>query len=131
MNAHLRQIALRSKQFEVTEKARTVAALTAMILDFERHANDLMRQIAEEEERTGIKQFADFAYSTFAKAARLRRNNLLKSAEGLKVVLYSARREHENAALELSRLNPGPKRNSDYNHALRNDKTDLRALHLD
>jgi flagellar protein FliJ len=105
MNACSREAALRSKQFEVAKKARKVAAMEIMVADFERHANDLKRLIAEEEQRTGIKDFASFAYSTFAKAARLRRNNLLKSAEDLKVALSTAQREHGNAVRELSRLN--------------------------
>jgi flagellar protein FliJ len=105
MKACLREAVLRSKQFEVAKKARKVAAMEIMIADFEHHANDLKRLIAEEEQRTGIKDFANFAYSTFAKAARLRRNNLLKSVEDLKVALSTARREHGNAVRELSRLN--------------------------
>jgi flagellar protein FliJ len=105
MKACLREAALRSKQFEVAKKALKVAAMEIMIADFERHANDLKRLIAEEEQRTGIKDFANFAYSTFAKAARLRHINLLKSAEDLRVALSTARREHGNAVRELSRLN--------------------------
>jgi hypothetical protein len=68
-----------------------------------------MRQISAEEVRTGIKDRGDCAYSTFAYAARLRRDNLLKSAEDLKVALYAARREHENTAAELGRLNLEPR----------------------
>ena len=110
MTACLRAaVLLRSKQFEVTEKARKVAAMETMIADFAGFANDLMRQIAEEEERTGVKNCNDFAYSTFAKATRLRRDNLLKSAEDLKIALYTARREHENAAAEIGRLTTEPK----------------------
>ena len=109
MKACLRAAALRSKQFEVTEKARKVAAMETMLDEFEHRAHHLMRQIVEEEERTGVKNCDDFAYSTFAKAARLRRHNLLKSAEDLKIALYSARREHENASSQLSRLKSAPK----------------------
>jgi len=69
----------------------------------------MMRQISAEEVRTGIKDRGDCAYSTFAYAARLRRDNLLKSAEDLKVALYAARREHENTAAELGRLNLEPR----------------------
>jgi hypothetical protein len=49
----------------------------------------------------------------------LRRDNLLKSAEDLKVALYAARREHENTAAELSRHNPEATRENDPNLALR------------
>jgi flagellar protein FliJ len=106
MKACSRETALRSKRFEVTEKGRKVAEMESMIADFERVANDLMRQIAAEEERTGIKDRGHCSYSTFASAARLRRDNLLKSAEDLKVALYTARREHESTAAELKQLNP-------------------------
>jgi len=109
MKACLRAAARCSKQFEVAEKGRKVVAMETMIAEFERRANDLMRQIAEEEERTGIKSCDHCAYSTFAKAARLRRDNLLKSAEDLKIALYATRREYENAAAEFGRLNAEPK----------------------
>ena len=106
MKACSRETALRLKRFEVTEKRRKVAEMETMIADFERAANDLMRQIAAEEKRTGVKDRGDCAYSTFACAARLRHDNLLRSAADLKHALFAARREHENTAAELSRLNP-------------------------
>ena len=113
-----RETALRLKRFEVTEKWRKVAEMEAMIADFERAANDLMRQIAAEEKRTGVQDRGDCAYSTFACAARLRRDNLLRSAADLKQALFAARREHESTAAELSRLNPEATR-EDPNLALR------------
>jgi len=85
-----RDAALRLKRFEVSEKARTVVSMESMIGDFERMANDLARQIAAEEERTGIKDNAHFAYSTFAKAAALRRMNLLNSVADLRAKLDAA-----------------------------------------
>jgi len=108
-----RDTALRLKRFEVTEKARKVASMETMVLDFEQIAADLARQIAAEEERTGIKDPAHFAYSTFAKAARLRRTNLLNSVVDLKVKLDAAKREHEEVALELSKLEPPESRETD------------------
>ena len=101
-----REIALRTKRFDVTEKARKVASLETMIRDLEQMATDLQRQIAAEEERTGIRDSAHFAYSTFAKAAALRRANQLNSISDLRVKLDIARREHEEAALELKKLEP-------------------------
>jgi len=68
-----RDTALRLKRFEAAEKARKVASMETMVLDLEQVAADLARQIAAEEERTGIKDPAHFAYSTFAKAAAQRR----------------------------------------------------------
>ena len=49
-----RDSALKAKRFETAEKARKVASLESMIRDFDLMASDLTRQIAAEEERTGI-----------------------------------------------------------------------------
>lgn len=111
-----RDSALRLKRFEAGEKARKVSSLETMILDLEHIATDLARQIAVEEERTGIKDPAHFAYSTFAKAAGQRRANLLTSIADLRVKLDSARREHEEIALELSKLEPPESRDIDREH---------------
>lgn len=101
-----RDTTLRLKRFETSEKARKVASIETMILDFEHMVLDLSRQITAEEERTGIKDAAHFAYSTFAKAAALRRSNLQTSIADLRVKLDAARREHEDAAVELRKLEP-------------------------
>jgi len=108
-----RDTALRLRRFEASEKARKVAAIETMILDFEHMASDLARQITAEEERTGVRDSAHFAYSTFAKAASLRRANLLTSVADLRSKLEAARREHENAVVELKRLEPIETRDAD------------------
>jgi hypothetical protein len=99
-----REATLRAKRFEVSEKARKVAQIEATIRDFEMLARDLSRQIAGEEDRTGVRDQAHFAYSTFAKAAAQRRGNLLISVEELKVKLAAAQRDHEDALLALKRI---------------------------
>ena len=104
-----RDTALRSKRFEASEKARKVASIETMIFDFEQMAADLARQIAAEEERTA----AHFAYSTFAKAAALRRTNLLTSVVDLRLKLDAARQQHEDAVTELRKLEPIESRDSD------------------
>lgn len=104
---------LRLKRFEASEKARKIASIETMILDFEHMVLDLSRQITAEEERTGIKDPVHFAYSTFAKAAALRRCNLLTSIADLRVKLDVARREHDEAALELRKLDPVESRDAD------------------
>ena len=101
-----RDISIRTKRFDVSEKARKVASLETMIRDLEHMAADLLRQIQAEEERTGIRDSAHFAYSTFAKAAALRRANQMNSINDLRTKLDIARREHEDAALELGKLEP-------------------------
>jgi len=74
-----------------------------MIREFENMAADLDRQIKAEEDRTGIKDPAHFAYSTFAKSASQRRDNLRTSADGLKAKLEGAQRERDEALEQVSR----------------------------
>ncbi|MBS0242809.1 MAG: flagellar export protein FliJ [Proteobacteria bacterium] len=90
-------------RFEAREKARKVSDLEMMIREFEGMASDLDRQIANEEERTGIRDAKHFAYSTFAKAARQRRDNLQISVDDLKAKLAIALEERDAAAEDLAR----------------------------
>ena len=92
-----RDTALRLKQFEADEKGRKVADLQAMIRDFENMASDLDRQIRAEEDRTGVRDANHFAYSTFAKSAAQRRDNLKASADELRTKLEAAQKEHRLA----------------------------------
>jgi flagellar FliJ protein len=108
-----RDTALRLRRFEAAEKARKVASIETMILDFDHMANDLSRQISAEEERTGVRDPAQFAYSTFAKAAALRRANLLTSVADLRSKLEAARQEQEDAVMELRKLEPIESRDAD------------------
>ena len=117
-----RDSTLRAKRFEAAEKARKVASLEAMIRDFETMVAELSRQIAVEEDRTGIKDPAHFAYSTFAKAADQRRGNLATSIADLKMKLDVAKRDHEDAASELTKLEPAD------NHGRLLGKGDPRAM---
>ena len=106
-------IGWRSKRIEVSEKARKVASLEAMVIDLEHMALELSRQISAEEERTGVKSPAHIAYSTLAKATALRRNNLLNSAADLRAKLDIARRELEEVEAELRALEPVETRDTD------------------
>ncbi len=94
---------VRVKRFELDEKARRVDELQYMIRDFEQLAADLERQIAAEEDRTGVRDIAHFAYSTFAKAAMQRRDNLMSSAAELRTKLESAEKDHDEARSQLAR----------------------------
>jgi flagellar protein FliJ len=98
-----RESALRLKRFEADEKARKVADLEHMIREFEGMAADLDRQIRAEEDRTGVKDPAHFAYSTFAKSASQRRDNLRASVDGLKAKLEAALRERDEALEQVAR----------------------------
>jgi len=98
-----RETALRLKRFEMDEKARKVADLEQMIREFETIASDLDRQIQAEEERTGIKDPKHFAYSTFAKSAAQRRDNLRASIAELRARYEAAQRDFDDAKQQLSR----------------------------
>lgn len=98
-----RETALRLKRFEADEKARKVSDLELMIREFETIAGDLDRQIQAEEERTGIKDPAHFSYSTYAKSASVRRENLRASVEELKMKLEAAIKDRDEAAEQLTR----------------------------
>ncbi len=71
------------KQFQVNEKRRQLLQLDTMIADFDRIARELDFQINAEEMKAGISDINHFAYPTFAKAARLRRDNLKNSQSDL------------------------------------------------
>ncbi|MFM9940413.1 MAG: flagellar export protein FliJ [Hyphomicrobiaceae bacterium] len=102
-----RESVLRLKRFEADEKARKVADLQAMIREFEQVATDLERQISSEESRTGVKDMKHFAYSTFAKAAAQRRDNLKISIDDLRAKLDLAVAEHEAARENLVKAETG------------------------
>ncbi|MDP3898649.1 MAG: flagellar export protein FliJ [Mesorhizobium sp.] len=64
-------------------KRRKLAQLDLMFSEFESMDNDLDAQIAAEERKAGITDINHFAYPTFAKAARMRRDNLKNSQSDL------------------------------------------------
>ena len=78
-----RENLVRLKRFQVNEKRRQIMQLDLMIAEFERMANELEVQIAAEEKKSGIADVNHFAYPTFAKAARQRRDNLKNSQSDL------------------------------------------------
>lgn len=99
-----REAAVGLKRFEANNKARIVAELEHTIRVFEGLANDLDRQVKAEEERTGVKDPTHFDYSTFARSASLRRDNLRASVAGLKAKLEVAQRERDDALEQLARV---------------------------
>jgi transcriptional accessory protein Tex/SPT6 len=115
-------------RFEAREKARKVADLETMIREFEAMADDLDRQIATEEERTGVRDLKHFAYSTFAKAARQRRDNLQISVDGLRAKLEVALAERDLAAEDLAKAEtPEPREASPRGRRLGERNTDALA----
>ncbi len=105
-----RESVLRLKRFDVEEKSRKVADLQAMIREFEQMASDLERQISSEEARTGIKDLKHFAYSTFAKAAAQRRDNLKTSVDDLRTKFDAATAELDSARESLLKAEGGEPR---------------------
>jgi flagellar FliJ protein len=95
---------IRLKKFQVDEKRRQVAQIEMMINDFERMASELDQQIEIEQTKTGISDVAHFAYSTFAKAALTRRDNLLNSANDMKGKLEAAQDALAEALEELKKV---------------------------
>ncbi|MGH6839775.1 MAG: flagellar export protein FliJ [Methylocella sp.] len=81
----------RLRRFQVDETRRRVAQIESMIAEFSKMARELEREIATEEQRAGISDFSHFAYPTYARAARARRDNLQRSAEELTAQLDEAR----------------------------------------
>jgi hypothetical protein len=75
---------LRLKHFQVEDKTRQLTHIDLMINEFTRMADELDHQIRVEEQKSGINDPAHFAYPTFAKAARQRRDNLAGSIRDLK-----------------------------------------------
>jgi flagellar export protein FliJ len=86
-----RETLIRLKRFQVDDKRRRVAQIEMMIADFERMANELDREIKAEEARSGINDTSHFAYPTYARAAKTRRDNLQQSADNLKGQLDEAK----------------------------------------
>ena len=81
----------RLRRFQVDETRRRVAQIETMIAEFSRMVQELEREIAIEEQRAGISDICHFAYPTYARAARTRRDNLQRSAEELTTQLNEAR----------------------------------------
>lgn len=98
-----RENLVRLKQFQVNEKRRQLLQLDMMIAEFERMAAELELQIAAEEKKAGITDINHFAYPTFAKAARLRCENLRNSQSDLAQQRSSAESVLAEAEAELSK----------------------------
>ncbi len=94
---------LRLKRFQAEERRRRVVQIETMVAEFARMAGDLDREIAAEEQRSGISDPTHFAYPTYARAALTRRDNLKRSVDELKGQIEEARALHEEALDELKK----------------------------
>lgn len=95
---------LRLHRFRTEEKRRQSADIEAMIADFMRKHDDLDHTVKMEEQRTGVTDPNHFNYSTSAKAARGRRDNLLKSIADLKDQLSDAQGAVKDEEGELRKV---------------------------
>ena len=98
-----RDTLVRLKKFQVEEKRRRVAQIEAMINEFTRMATELDREIGAEEQRSGNSDPTHFAYSTYARAARTRRDNLKNSTGELREQLDEAKAQHAEAVEEFNK----------------------------
>ena len=98
-----RDNAVRLKRFQIEEKRRQVGQIETMIEEFNRMISDLDQEIEAEHRRTGIADDKHFAYSTFARAAIQRRENLQTSVSDLDSQLTTARAALDLAEAELAR----------------------------
>ncbi len=98
-----RDTLIRLKKFQADDRRKRVAQIEAMIAEFTRMAGDLDREIATEEQRSGNANPAHFAYSTYARAARGRRDNLKNSADELRGQLEEAKARLAEALEEVAK----------------------------
>jgi len=75
------------RRFRVNNAMCKVAELERTICELDRAGSALETQIENEESQTRVRDPADFAYSTFAKAARERRDRLRATVQRLKAEL--------------------------------------------
>lgn len=108
-----RDALIRAASFGLAEKRRKAADIDGMIAEFRRMAFDLEQQIEAEQVRTGVRETTHFAYSSFAKAARKRCDNLLVSVEDLLIKREVATTEVTLAEDELKRLELAGERATD------------------
>lgn len=98
-----RDTLVRLKRFQVDEKRRRVMQLQAMITEFTRMANELNREIGTEEQRANISDPNHFAYPTYARAARSRRDNINASLDNFRLQLEEAEGHLKDATEEFNK----------------------------
>lgn len=98
-----RDTLVRLKRFQAEEKRRRVVQLNAMIGEFTRMANELDREIGQEERRANIDDPNHFAYPTYARAARTRRDNILASIAELRDQLEEAEAQFKEASEDFAK----------------------------
>jgi len=77
----------RSREFNLSQCRLRAIQIETMIAQFKQICTDLTQQIRDEEARVRIFDQAHFAYPTYAKAARERREKIERSTDALKAEL--------------------------------------------
>lgn len=98
-----RDTLVRLKRFQAEEKRRRVVQLNTMISEFTRMSTELDREISNEEQRANISDPSHFAYPTYARAARTRRDNIVASLTELRGQLEEAEAQFKEANEELAK----------------------------
>jgi hypothetical protein len=88
----------RNREFDLVHCRSQAIQIETIIAEFDRIYADLTQQIEGEEARVRIFDQAHFAYSTYAKAARDRRDKIERSAGALKVELTKLQSKLQGAA---------------------------------
>jgi flagellar export protein FliJ len=99
-----RDTLLRLHRFRTDEKRRQVMDIDGMIQDFMRKYEDLDAQVKFEENRNGVSDPNHFNYSLAAKAARGRRDNLMRSIGELRDQLTDAQNALADEERELRKV---------------------------
>ena len=124
-----RDTLLRLHRFRTAEKRRQVADLESMIQDFMRKYDDLDAQVKFEEGRNGVSDPTHFNYSMAAKAARARRDNLMKSIAELRDQLGEARTAMAEAESELKRAEMLAEKENPGSAALASEDSAMPGVH--
>jgi flagellar protein FliJ len=77
---------------QVADPKRRIPILKRLVADCDRLAADLDQEVRNEEDRVKIHDPAHSAYSTYARATTLRRDNLRRSADELRTHLAKAQK---------------------------------------
>jgi flagellar protein FliJ len=97
MRANRSEYLRRSEEFEANQRQFRANQIKTMIAEFDRICIDLGQQIVAEEARVRINDPSHFAYPTYAKAARDRREKVQRSVDALRSEL-SRLKSHANEA---------------------------------
>jgi len=94
---------IRLKRFQVDDHRRRIAKIELMINEFSRMVVELDREIVSEESKSGITDPAHFAYPTYARSDRSRRDNLKQSVEELNGQITEVRAKLDIAIQDLQK----------------------------